>query len=171
MNKITRFGRYAGQQDSLRRRHGTALLRSAAALLALITLAAPASARPFQQYVNGACSGPVCKINFAKIPAGQRLDVKNASCYARLGRLPGGGDPQIKAMQLLVIGANSVSVASAVTMVPALVGKPGLEIVYSAQHSLSSFAGAQQRFQAYAEISGSIFSQFACHISGDLVKA
>jgi hypothetical protein len=170
MNKITRLARLAGQENSPRRRHGTALLRSAVALLALITLTAPASARPFQQYLNGTCSGLICKINFAKVPAGLRLDVKNASCYARLDRLPGGGDPQIKAMQLLVIGVNSVSVASAVTMVPSLVGKPGLENVYSAQQSLSSFATAQQRLQAYAEISG-VFSQFACHISGDLVKA
>ena len=147
------------------------LLRSAAAVLALGALAAPASARPFQQYLNGACTGLICKISFAKVPVGQRLDVKNASCYVRLGRLPGGGDSQIKAMQLLILGANPANVVSAVTMVPALVGKPGVETVYSAEHSLSSFANAQQRFQAYAEISGSTFEQFACHISGDMVKA
>jgi hypothetical protein len=139
--------------------------------VALITLAAPASARPFQQYLNGTCSGTICKISFVKVPAGQRLDVRNASCYLRLGRLPGGGDPQVHAMQWLILGANSATVASAVTMVPMKVGQPGIEISYAAEHSLYSFAGAQQRFQAYAKISGSMFSQFACHISGDLVKA
>lgn len=73
-------------------------------------------------------------------------------------------------MQLLVLGATA-NVASAVTMVPAIVGRPDLAVVYAAEHSLSSYASAQQRFQAYVEISGSTFSQFACHISGDMAKA
>jgi hypothetical protein len=170
MHSIVRLGRPGRRQNSRRHRYGSTLIRSAAALLALATLAAPASARPFQHYLNGACAGLVCKINFGVVPAGQRLDVKNASCYVRLDRLPGGGDPQVRAMQLLILGRNPATVASAVTMVPALVGKPGIELVFAAEQSLSSFALAQQRFQAYVEISGSKFSQFACHISGDLAK-
>lgn len=172
MNKIARLVRPAGQQNSFRRRHGTALLRSAAALLALATLAAPASAKPFQQYLNGVCgaSAKICKIDFFTVPAGSRLDVKNVSCYIRLA-LESGRGTQIRASQLLVLGANPVNVVNAVTLVPVLVGQPATDDVYSASHPISAFAGAQQRFQAYVELDAGTFSQVACHISGDLVKA
>ena len=149
-----------------------AALRSAAALLALVALAAPASARPFQQYLNGVCgaSAKICRINFIKIPAGSRLDVKNVSCYIRLA-LESGRGTQIRASQLLVLGATPSTVVSAVTLVPARVGQTATDVAYSANHLISAFAGAQQRFQAYVEISGGTFSQVACHISGDMMTA
>jgi hypothetical protein len=55
-------------------------------------------------------------------------------------------------------------------MVPSLPAYPGNEVVFSASETLSSFASPQQRFQAYVEVREAAFSQFACHISGDLVK-
>jgi hypothetical protein len=61
---------------------------AASALLTLGTFSAPASAKPFQQYLNGACGATLCTINFAKVPAGQRLSITSVSCYARLGFAP-----------------------------------------------------------------------------------
>ena len=43
--------------------------------------------------------------------------------------------------------------------------------MFAANNAISAFAGAQQRMQAYVEIADGSFSQVACHISGDLVKA
>jgi len=155
---------------SVRPGRSRALLHAAAALLTLSVLAAPASARPFQQYLNGACTGNLCKINFAAVPAGHRMDIKNASCYLRLNQVVAPKTPQIRAMQILVLGAGSPNVVSAVTMAPSLTGTAGIEFMYSAAQPLASFAGPQQRFQAYVEIRQATFSQFACHISGDLER-
>jgi hypothetical protein len=153
------------------RRRGGALLRCAAALLALGTLAAPSSAKPFQQYLNGACRGTLCKINFAKVPAGQRLTIINASCYIRLARTSTGLQPEIRAAQLLVLGADPATIVSAVTIVPEVVGRSNNEFAFSANHPMTAFAGPQQRMQAYVDIFLGSFSQVACHISGDLAKA
>jgi hypothetical protein len=160
----------ATRHTHMSRPRGRALLRSAAALLALATLAAPASARPFQQYLNGACSGTICKINFVKVPVGQRLLVNDVSCYVRLA--PAGGGFSLRAVQLLVLGANPANVLSAVTLVPSLgAGSSITEANFASNNTISAFANAQQRFQAYVEITLGTFSQVACHISGDMVKA
>jgi hypothetical protein len=98
------------------------------------------------------------------------MEIKNASCYVRLKYPTGGGSPAIYALQLLLLGQNSPNAVSAVTMVPSLPAYPGNEVVFSASETLSSFASPQQRFQAYVEVREAAFSQFACHISGDLVK-
>ena len=150
-----------------------AALRSAAALLALVALAAPASARPFQQYLNGVCgaSAKICRINFIKIPAGSRLDVKNVSCYIRINEEPGGGNAQVRASQLLVLGATPGSVVNAVTLVPRSEAFTATEHGYAANEAIFAFASAQQRFQAYVEIVAGTFSQVACHISGDMMTA
>ena len=147
------------------------LLRMAATLLALGAFAAPASAKPFQQYLNGACAGKLCRINFAKVPAGQRLTVSNISCYWRLANAQNGFAPQIRAAQMLVIGATANDVLNAVTLVPEQFARAGVESVYSADHSVFAFANADQRLQAYVELSIGKFSQVACHISGDMAKA
>ena len=148
---------------------GRALLRSAAALLVVAALAAPASARPFQQYLNGLCGATICKINFAKVPAGQRLLVNDVSCYVSL--TTASGNFGLRAMQLLVLGANPNNVLSAVTLVPDYTGSNSTDVNYAANSTISAFANAQQRFQAYVEITAGTFSQVACHISGNLVKA
>lgn len=154
---------------SARKWQGRAL-RSALAVLALATLAAtPASARPFQQYLNGVCSGTICKINFAKVPAGQRLLVNDVSCYVRLAPAAG-GNFDLRAVQLLVLGANPNNVLSAVTLVPSLYAATSTEINYASNDTISAFANAQQRMQAYVEIVSGTFSQVACHISGDLAR-
>jgi hypothetical protein len=156
----------SGDQAKDNRVHGrrSAALRSAAALLALFTLAAPASARPFQQYLNGVCGPKICRINFIKVPAGSRLDVKNVSCFISVG-----GPAQLRASQLLVLGATPGSVVNAVTLAPLPQGRALTDYIFSANHPISAFASAQQRFQAYVEIAAGTFSQVACHISGDMV--
>lgn len=167
MRKITQLV-VSGDQAKHNRAHGRrgAALRSAAALLALFTLAAPASARPFQQYLNGVCGAKICKINFIKVPVGSRLDVKNVSCFISVG-----GPAQLRAAQLLVLGATPGNLVSAVTLVPLSLGRALTDFIYSANHSISAFASAQQRFQAYVEITAGTFSQVACHISGDMITA
>lgn len=171
MIKITEHGAIVAKsrRASGRRRRGGAVLPCAAALLALGTLVAPSSARPFEQYLNGACGAKICTINFAKVPAGQRLEVTNVSCYIRLKAVP--GRPSIRAVQLLVLGANSNNAVSATTVVPFFTSDDGFEVVHSANQIVTAFANAQQRFQAYVEISSGVFSQVACHIGGDLVPA
>jgi hypothetical protein len=160
------------RHDATPTRRGKAI-RSALAVLALATLAAtPASARPFQQYLNGACTGKkICKINFAQVPTGQRLLVNNASCYVRMGRDPGSNNTALRATQILVVGPNTNNVLSAVTLLPIPFSQTEKEVVFAANSAISAFANAQQRMQAYVEIDEGSFSQVACHISGDLAKA
>lgn len=152
-------------------RHFGLTLRSAAALLALFTLAAPASALtvPFQQYQNGTCSGTLCRINFWKVQPGWRLEIENVSCYVRVKYGPN-TFPIVRAAQMLVVGANLTTVLNAVTLAPASLGQNDTEKIYSANHAISAFASPGQRFQAYVEIDRGSFSQVACHISGERVK-
>ncbi|MCI0465488.1 MAG: hypothetical protein L0Y57_00530, partial [Beijerinckiaceae bacterium] len=72
------------------------------------------------------------------------------------------------ALQLLV--AEGSATRSAITLVPEFVDEASspLQVVYSANHSIFAFAKAGQRFRAYAELKPGAFSQFACHISGQL---
>jgi hypothetical protein len=173
MTRIAKSPAICGYRTQTNRGRGRCrlLLRAAAALLAIGTLTAPASASPFQQYLNGACKGTLCKINFLKIPAGRQLSVNNASCYIRLGLGAGGRSPEMKATQFLVLGADPKTVVSAVTIAPTLVGVGNDEIVVSANHATTMFARPQQRIQAYVELFSGTFSQVACHVSGDLAKA
>jgi hypothetical protein len=150
---------------------GKALLGSAAALLAALALTAPASAAPFQQYLNGNCvTGATCKINFASVPAGKRLLVDSVSCYLRVVAEPGKSFPEIKFEQMLVVGASSNKVVNALTLTPLHTAFIGDEAIYAATHTVTAFANANQRFQAVAELDKAGFSQFACHISGDMSK-
>ena len=103
------------------------------------------------------------------MPAGKRLDVTNVSCYVRLRNVT--GRPAIRAAQLLVIGANPNNTLNAVTLVPHEVSNLVSEIVFSADHPIAAFARSQQRFRAYVEINFGAFSQVACQISGDMVRA
>jgi hypothetical protein len=172
---MTKFAKAPAEGDNAKtrlalRRGGRTLLRSAVIALALGALATPASARPFQQYLNGNCAGTLCTINFAKVPAASRLDVDNVSCYMRLKLGTGGTSVQIRAAQVLVVGANPNNVLNAVTLVPELTGRTLTEDVFAANHAISAFAGAGGRLQAYLELERGSFSQFACHISGELVK-
>jgi hypothetical protein len=142
-----------------------------AALVAVAALAAPASAKPFQQYLNGACGPTICKIDFKKVPVGQRLEVSNASCYLRLKSTPTTSVEPF-ALQLLVVAKNPGNVLSAVTMAPIFIGSNAPdESIYSNDDAMFVFAGAEQHIQAFVQISGGSFSQVACHISGNLVKA
>ena len=72
-------------------------------------------------------------------------------------------------MQLLIVN-NAGGLISALTLTPQFVDSitTPSERVYSASHSIFAFANAGQHFQAYAELKLGAFSQFACHISGDL---
>jgi hypothetical protein len=150
-----------------------ALPHAAAALLAFAAFSAPASATPLQQYLKGECTGFTCAATFAAVPAGQRLEIDSVSCYVRI-KGTAAVEGQIRALQLLVLGSN-LSAFHAVTLVPKFVG--GLTVagaregVYSANHSIFAFASGAQRFQAYVDLGLGVLSQFACHISGDLVKA
>jgi hypothetical protein len=146
---------------------------AAASLLIAAAFGTPAHAKPFQQYLNGVCGGTatLCKINFVKVPAGQRMTINNMSCYMRLTNGANGFAPAIRAAQILVLGVNPANVRNAVTLVPQPVGKAGAETVFSANHTVSAFANANERMQAYVELSIGSFSQVACHISGDVSKA
>ena len=171
MTSIAKLGATCRHGRRFLTRHGgvTLLLRSAVAVLALGAIIAPASAKPFQQYLNGVCGATLCTIDFAKVPAGKRLDVTNVSCYVRLRNVT--GRPAIRAAQLLVIGANPNNTLNAVTLVPHEVSNLVSEIVFSADHPIAAFARSKQRFRAYVEINFGAFSQVACQISGDMVRA
>jgi hypothetical protein len=123
-----------------------------------------AEAVPFQQYRNGTCaSALICTIDFPVLLANRRLDITNVSCYLRTS-----GNHEFKAMQLLVMQAAATR--SALTLAPSLVDLTSnpFEAVYAANHPIVAYAGAGQRFQVYAELHRGTFSQFACHISGQL---
>jgi hypothetical protein len=170
MTKIAKSTTAADHPRHIRSRRGRALIGAAAAFVAVAALAAPASAKPFQQYLNGACGPTICKIDFVKVPVGQRLEVSNASCYLRL-KGTATTSAEIFALQLLVVGANPANVLSAVTMAPRGIGSNDPdENVFSNDDAMFAFANAQQHFQAFVQISGGSFSQVACHISGNLVK-
>ena len=96
--------------------------------------------------------------------------MNDVSCYVRLATESGGSN-SLRAVQLLVLGANPANVLSAVTLVPNRIGDNATEANFASNDTISAFANAQQRFQAYVEITVGTFSQVACHISGDMVKA
>jgi hypothetical protein len=149
---------------------GRALLRSVAALLALGALAAPASARPFQQLVNGNCVGEICKYDFAKVPLGQRLDVHNVSCYLRMAVPPSESVP-LAAAELAVLGATTPpKLINSVSLVPHYVGQHDDQIVLSSNDSVAAFANAQQRFEAVISLYAGTIFETHCQISGDMVK-
>ncbi|MCI0465489.1 MAG: hypothetical protein L0Y57_00535 [Beijerinckiaceae bacterium] len=134
--------------------------------LSWLHFSSAAEAAPFQQYKNGVCTtGPICTIDFAVVPSGKRLEITNASCYLRASV-----DLQLHAMQFLVL--EGTAIRSALTLLPKFVDDISLSVpvqtVYSANHSIFAFANAGQRFQAYVELKHGTYSQFACHISGQL---
>lgn len=157
--------RSAGARAALRR---TALAGSA--LLIAATLSAQAFAGPFQQYRSTACNALSCKIDFPKVPAGKRLMVDSISCYARLEDSSTFA-ANIEFLQMLVLGVNAGDPpANALTMVPAFTSRLDDEVSYAANHTVTAFANAGQRFQALMQIDRGKFSQFACHISGKMTK-
>lgn len=133
--------------------------------IAGFSLSSAAQAARFQQYLNGACAGLVCKINFLVVPAGKVLDVTNFSCYLRVS-----DSSEIYALQLLVIGPGG-GILNAVTADLNFVDliSSGTQYVYQSNDTIFAFATAGQRFQAYAQLKAGTFSQFACHISGQLL--
>lgn len=147
-----------------------AIRASLAGLLAFAAFA-PASAAPFQQYLNGTCTGLTCKIDFRTVPAGKRLVVDNVSCYVRLKDDNGSFAPNIKFQQVLVVGANPNKILNALTMAPIYVSRIDDETVYSANHAVTAFANANQHFQAVMEIDRGEYAQFACHVSGETTNA
>lgn len=152
-----------------RRKIGRALLGSAAALFALATFAAPASAEPFQQLLNGKCVGKVCKFNSTKVPAGKRLDIRDVSCYVRMGVTDGDFYPLV-AESLSVLGADPTKIINTITLVTNVTGVSDGQIVISSNNAVVAFATAQQMFQAnFVIFEGQVF-ETRCHISGDMAK-
>jgi hypothetical protein len=140
-----------------------ALFSALMGCLAWLPFSSAAEAAPFQQYRNGVCAASICNIDFVVVPAGRRLDISNVSCYLRAS-----GDRDISAMQLLVM--QGAATRSAVSLVPEHVDDMGspFQSVYSANHTIFTYATAGQRFRAYTELKKGTFSQFACHISGQI---
>jgi hypothetical protein len=138
----------------------------ALACLGWLSLASAVEAQPIQQYKNGACtSSKICTIDFLTTPTGKRIEVTNVSCYLRVT-----GSSELHAMQFLV--AQGSSIVSAFTVEPRLIGgAPGTSYVYAANHPVFAYATAGRRLQAYVELKQGAFSQFACHISGQMVPA
>ena len=136
---------------------------------ACISLSSAAQAARFQQYLNGACVGLVCTINFSVVPAGKTLDVSNFSCYLRVSGVDS-GKSDVFALQLLQIKAGG-GIGNAVTADLQFVDSitTPSERVYQSNNTIFAFATAGQRFRAYAELKAGTFSQFACHISGQLL--
>jgi hypothetical protein len=136
--------------------------------LSYLAISSVAQAVPFQQYLNGNCTGiNTCNISFTTVQVNRRMVIDNVSCYLRLTE---SSTNEVYAMQLLARQGDIIH--TAVTLVPSVTGGvPGTsDIIYAANHAISAFANAGQRFQAYVEKrGGGAFSQFACHISGDLV--
>lgn len=141
---------------------------SAALLLGLsLTLPGDAEAARYQKYLNGNCPNTICTINFPIVPAGKTLVLTNVSCYVRLN----GTDAELYAQQLLQVGAGG-GVGVAVTLASGFrqtIDALPNQVVLSSNHAIDVFATAGQRFQAYAEVRRGTFSQFACHISGQLL--
>jgi hypothetical protein len=135
---------------------------------AIAALSSGAEAANFQKYLNGVC-GPVavCTIDFPVVPAGKTLEISDASCYLRTS-----DDANFYAMQILVM--KGTTVASALTLGPftrlfGQLASPSESVnVYQVNNPIFAFATAGQRFQAYTEIRGGQYKQFACHISGQL---
>jgi len=141
-----------------------ALISALLGCLGWLPFSSVAEAAPFQQYRNGVCaSNSICTIDFGLVPAGGRLDITNVSCYLRTS-----GTVELSAVQILVV--RGMVTQSALTIVPEFVDTLGVpfESVFSANHPIFAFATAGQRFRAFAELKKGTFSQFACHISGQL---
>ncbi|HET6376220.1 MAG TPA: hypothetical protein VFF88_09235 [Methylocella sp.] len=168
MNTGVPFDTAPAQEPAAFRRKGmkaTALFSALLGCLSVLPLSSAAEAAPFQQYKNGACSASskICTIDFAVVPAGKRLDIIDASCYLRVS-----GAHELYAMQFLVMQGTATQ--SALTLQPQYIDDVTMpfESVYSANHSTIAFANAGQRLRAYVELSKGTYSQFACHISGQL---
>lgn len=135
--------------------------------------ASPAKAADFQQYLQGNCSGLICTVNFATVPAGKTLKASKASCYARVNTPHFFTDGNLFAMQLLLVRPNGVA-ATAETMSALRVGRfsgpNNTETsVYQAHNDVQMTAKAGQRMQGYVQITEGTFQQVACHISGSLI--
>lgn len=152
---------------------GAALLRSAAALLALAAFAAaPASARPFQQLVVGNCVVKTCKYDFVKVPIGQRLEIRNVSCYLRMGAAAETFFPPIVASELAVLGATTPpKTLNAVELITRITGAHEDQIVVTSNDSVAAFATAQQHFQVVTVVYDGALFETRCQISGDMVSA
>jgi hypothetical protein len=143
------------------------------ALLALVgsVAGAPAEAADYQVYRQGVCNGTICKVNFDLVPAGKKLRVTHASCYARVTTQPAFNTGNLYAMQLLLLNSNG-GVAHAQTLSASrdgeFPGNPGYTSVYQGHDTARMVAAATQRVQGYVQISEGRFDQVACHISGDL---
>lgn len=139
-----------------------------------LSLSSVAEASRFQKYLNAtSCPGPgLCNIDFAKVPAGKTQDITNVSCYLRM---EDSGAATLYAMQLLQISAAGV-VLNAVTLTPEITdsGTPtgqNFSSIWASNDEIFAFAEARQHFRAIAQLgnaSGKI-TQFACHISGQLL--
>ncbi|MCI0423751.1 MAG: hypothetical protein L0Y50_04395 [Beijerinckiaceae bacterium] len=130
------------------------------------SLSSAAQAASFQQYLTGTCAGQVCNINFMVVPAGKTLNVTNFSCYLRVS-----STADIYALQLLVAGpAGGIqnAVTASLQRVDFVGPAPGQD-VFQSNDTIFAFATAGQRFRANAQIRNGTFSQFACHISGQLL--
>jgi hypothetical protein len=139
-----------------------------------LSLSSAAEAARFQKYLNAtSCPGSgLCNVDFANVPAGKTLDISNVSCYLRM---EDSGAAGLYAMQLLQIGAGG-GILNAVTLDPQITdsGTPtgqNFSSIWAANHTIYAFATAGQHFRATAQlmnVSGRI-TQFACHISGQLL--
>ena len=142
-----------------------------------LSLSSAAEAARFQKYLNAtSCPdtiGPsLCNISFAIVPAGKTLDITDVSCYLRM---EDSGASMLYAMQLLQISAGG-GILNAVTLNPKITdsGTPtgqNFSSIWASNDEIFAFATAGQRFRAVAQLgntSGKI-TQFACHISGQLL--
>lgn len=147
---------------------------AAASSLALVSTTAQAV--DYYEYQNGACApNSRCHIAFPNVLAGQYLTLSNLSCYLRFV-----STNNIYGVQLLTARNTTGTILHAVT--PSLhlqnyvkTSPSTLEAVFVSNDSIHAVAIAGRHFNAYAEVrnsSGSIatISQFACHISGDLIR-
>jgi hypothetical protein len=135
--------------------------------LGWLPLSSAAEAAPFQQYRNAVCTASlICSIDFPVVQAGKRLEISNVSCYLRTS-----GTVEVFAMQFLV--NEGATTKSALSLAPSFVDTTGVpfESVFSTNQSVFVFANAGQRLRAYVELKKGTFSQFACHISGQLQTA
>jgi len=152
-------------------RHAIAATAIALGMNAIAGSAFAQTSTPYQQYVfTQSCSVP-CVINFAKVPAGKRLDVTNVSCLLRWNAV---ANPMyVDNMQLLVVNTNTLVSASNLAPIPTHTMNPQVansHLTFSANHAVSVFAAAQRNFRAVADTTGGAAANFfACHISGQMV--
>ena len=134
--------------------------------------AAPASARPYQQYLQGVCVNGVCHVRYPDVPAGKILQAEMASCYMRLGYATAAPVARVDGYSLAVYNANNSLLSAEIVPMRFMDGFPisatDSQAVFAVNSPVLLTAKAGQHMESVVEYADGTPFQLSCHISGTL---